>query len=164
VQPWCKRITHPDGSTPADEDQKGSLKGILDVVSAAKNCTAGTQHHRPVAINQRREGDPGALSTAGGVLVEQLGIGEDARSRHIQPEADTALCNIVLPIGHRAVLCNLTVPGALFSKGVSGPNGSIFLVELIEGLRLAGKHLMHRGFHTRRWPSRSQAMTAGYRT
>ena len=56
TQPAAETLLAPDRPTLADEDQEGGLKGVLDVVGAAEDRAADAQYHRPVPLDQGREG------------------------------------------------------------------------------------------------------------
>ena len=66
MEPRSKGLSHPQSPSLFDQDQKGSLKSILGVVSVAEHHLADAEHHRPVAINQDRECQLSGLVPPGG--------------------------------------------------------------------------------------------------
>ena len=56
AQPAAEAVLAPDRPSLADEDQEGGLEGVLGVVGVVEDRAADAQHHRPVPLDQGREG------------------------------------------------------------------------------------------------------------
>ena len=85
VEPSAEGPIHPHRSGLADEDEEGGLEGVLGLVGLAEHAPADPPDHRPVAIDQGREGHLrrrrglGRLGAFGRVPLEELDVGQPGR-------------------------------------------------------------------------------------
>ncbi len=56
MQPGAERVAHPERSALADEHLKRRLEGVLRLVLIPQDRPAGAKDHRPVPLDEGREG------------------------------------------------------------------------------------------------------------
>jgi hypothetical protein len=81
------------------QDQERGLEGILGVVVIAQDLATHPLHHRPVPLDQRREG--GFLPTAH-EPVEQLPIAEANNRADLEKRPQVMTCAGVMSTGHES--------------------------------------------------------------
>ena len=74
VQPGADRVPHPERAAPAGQDQERRLEGVPGVVLVAQDGPAGAQDHRPVPLDQGREGQLGGLAAPRREALQQLPV------------------------------------------------------------------------------------------
>ena len=74
VQPRAQGIAHPERSALADQDQERRLEGVHRLVVIAENAASGAENHRPMPLDQDREGQLGRLAPAGREPLEKLPV------------------------------------------------------------------------------------------
>ena len=99
MQPARHRLATADRAGPASQDQERGLRSILGIVFVAQDLAADPQDHRPVAIDQGREGGLGGLVPTLNEPVEQLAVGESPGRPRLKQGFD------LLKKFHRFVRC-----------------------------------------------------------
>jgi hypothetical protein len=74
VQPGTQGITDPERATLAYQDQERCLKGVHRLMVIAEDSSTGAENHRPVSIDQDREGELGGLAATGREPLEKLPV------------------------------------------------------------------------------------------
>ena len=87
MKPRAQGIAHPQSPSLLDQDEKRRLKGILGVVRVGQNAPAHPQDHRPVSLDQGREGQLGRLAAAGREPLQKLTVGQLSDRPHIKERA-----------------------------------------------------------------------------
>ena len=94
MQPAPDRLLPAHGGGPADEDEERGLEGVLGVVLVAQDRAADAEDHRPVPLDQGREGRPGRLVPVpvpvrtAGEPAQQLAVGQPARRARVEERPD----------------------------------------------------------------------------
>ncbi len=78
VQPAADRLAATDRVGPTCQDQECRLRRVLGIVLVAQHLPADPQDHRPMAIDQRREGRFRRLVPLLCEPFEQLAVGQTA--------------------------------------------------------------------------------------
>ena len=76
MQPGAQRIPHPEGASLADQDQERRLECVLGVVRVGQDAPADALHHRPVPLDQDREGELGGVIPIGREPFQELAVGQ----------------------------------------------------------------------------------------
>jgi hypothetical protein len=88
VEPASARGPVPDRAGLAEQDEEGRLKGVLDVVRVAQGVPADAEDHRPVPVDQGREGGFRGLAASCEEAVEQLSVGEAGDDSEVEESMD----------------------------------------------------------------------------
>ena len=88
MEPGAERVADPERPRLADQDQEGGLEGVLGVVRVAEDAPADAQDHRPVPLDQGREGQLGRLAAPGREPLEELAVGQSRRRSGRQQRAE----------------------------------------------------------------------------
>jgi hypothetical protein len=97
MEPRTERVAHPERAGLPHQDQKGGLEGVLGVVVVAEDRAADPPDHRPVPLDQGREGRLGRLAAAGGESLQQLTVGESSRRPRVEEHAEGRGSGSVMP-------------------------------------------------------------------
>ena len=65
VEPGAQGVPDPERAGPAHQHQEGGLEGVVGVVLVREDRPADAQDHRPVPLDQGREGQLGPLARRG---------------------------------------------------------------------------------------------------
>ncbi len=87
VEPRTDRAVSADRLSAARQDQERRLKGILGPVRIAQHRAAGTQNHRPMALDQSREGDFGGIifcAAPAGKPLQEFAVAEAGRCARME--------------------------------------------------------------------------------
>ncbi len=101
MQPGAERIPHPEPARPLHQDQERGLEGVLRVVRVGQHAPADPHDHRPVALDQDREGQLGGLAAVGGEPLQELAVGQLADRTHVEERPELPPDGPVLADGHR---------------------------------------------------------------
>ena len=88
MKPWPHGIPHPERAGFPRQDQERRLKGILGVMVIAEYAPANAQDHRPVSLNQRREGQVVDLIGSSRKSIQELAIGQAGHGPRIKSDLD----------------------------------------------------------------------------
>ena len=75
MEPGAQRVSNPERARLLDQGQEGGLEGILDIIRIAECIPADAEDHRPVPLDQGREGQLGGLAVLGREPFEELTVG-----------------------------------------------------------------------------------------
>ena len=101
VQPGAERIAHPEPAGPLHQDQERGLERILDVVVVRQYAPADPHDHRPVTLDQDREGQLGGLAPLGRESLQELTVGQLADRTDVEERPELPPDGPVLTDAHR---------------------------------------------------------------
>ena len=76
MEPGTQRVSHPERSSLAEEDEKRGLEGIFRVVLVADDGQADAPDHRFVPLDERRESQLGQLVSVRCEPFQELAVGQ----------------------------------------------------------------------------------------
>ena len=88
MEPGAQRIPHPEGPGLPDQDQERRLERILGVVRVGQDAPADAQDHRPMPLDQDREGQLGRLAPIGREPLQELPVGQLADRPDVEERAE----------------------------------------------------------------------------
>ena len=88
MEPWPKRVAHPQPSGLFHQDEERGLEGVFGVVPVGKHATADSQNHWSVPFHEHGKGQLGALAAFGGEAFEELAIAQIPDGAHAVERAD----------------------------------------------------------------------------
>ena len=100
MEPGAERVPHPEAAGLLDQDQERGLEGILRVVRVGEHAPADAQDHRPVPLDQDREGQLGRLAAVGREPLQELAVGQLADRPHVEERAKLSQGGPVLSDRH----------------------------------------------------------------
>jgi hypothetical protein len=74
MEPRAQRVLHPQRPGLLDQDEEGSLEGILGIVRIGKDVSADAQHHRSMPFDKRSERQFGCFAAASPEPLQELTV------------------------------------------------------------------------------------------
>ena len=104
MEPGTQRIPHPERPGLLDQDQERGLEGILCIVRVDQHAPADAQDHRPVPLDQDREGQLGRLAPVGREPLQELAVGQVPDRPHVEERAELSEDRPILSDRHAGCL------------------------------------------------------------
>jgi hypothetical protein len=100
MEPGAQGVAHPEAAGLPDQDEEGGLEGVVRVVRVVEHAPADAEDHRPVPLDQGREGQLRGLAAAGREPLQELAVSQLPGRPDVVERADLPEDGPVFPDRH----------------------------------------------------------------